>query len=150
MSKTFLVFIAAITSCYFVACTCKNTVTVTKGELNITTIGFQVADVDSAMLIYYQADNNFDIVTDTIKNVGVNWKVGDTIQLPESIKEGQDCRLIFPTLGLTYTFTQMHDVGATSNKVNCRDADITYKTDVSCNISGQLYTGPGYGYYIRR
>ena len=158
MKRVILLAVFAFTTVYFISCSCHGLVQCSAGSLGFRTVGFSMTDIDSILLVSYEADNNFDQVVDTQRMYADNGGYGlshDTCYLDIAAPFGRDYKIIFPTVGVSYTISQIQVSGPSSE-------DFPYKCEegspqqscsrdvVSFNVNGQAYSPAGPLFTIAR
>jgi hypothetical protein len=144
MKKLLLPACFGLLTIHFVSCSCKGTVQCGPGSLFFKSVGFTIADIDSMRLVTYVADNNFDQVVDTetlINNNGFGLS-SDTCYFDWAAPVGRDYRIIFPTVGRTYSFTNLTDHGPGSQEeyYKCEEGS---PNGAGCNRTLTSYTENG-------
>ena len=154
MKKPFLLpFVAAMAA--LASCTTREEIICEPGKLTVMATGFTEAELDSAIVMRYDAGASFSNVTDTA-TVRVARKGGDTLQLmvvpyaartpvpyPNGYLEyGADYRLYIPKPGRWYDFSEIKFAGNTRQTVTHRKGDLKHyfctNNVVSCKINGAV------------
>ncbi len=150
MKRLLLLAVIMFTAHYFISCSCHGLVQCGAGSLVFRTVGFTMTDIDSILLVSYQADGNFDKVIDTQKMYADNGGYGlshDTCYLDVAAPYGYDYKIIFPTVGVTYNISQMQVSGPSSEDFpyKCEEGSpqqSCFRSVSSFNLNGQAYA-PG-------
>jgi hypothetical protein len=141
MIKYLLLAASALTSFYFVSCSCKATVPCSTDGVFLKAVGFTAADVDSILVVTYKADGAFDSVVDTASLRGYdNFFSNDTCTLDWAAAPGNDYKIIFPTTGNVYEVSQIKSGPRTTE-------DIPYKCEEG-GLTGQSCSQPALSYVV--
>ena len=152
MKKLLLVYGVAVTMA-FASCTTTEEIVCEPGKLAVMATGFAAGELDSAIVVRYDAGTSFNNARDTAR-VQLAHRGGDTLQLmvvtyaaktpvpyPNGYLEyGADYRLYIPKLSRWYDFAEITLAGNSKQTIRHSKRDLKYYSCtnrvVSCVLNG--------------